>query len=47
MPTTEHHNHCPLSYCDPHACGWRAGHDTCDWVENALRQGAITEDDDA
>lgn len=45
MSTTTNQNHCPLGYCDPHQCGWRAGDDTCDWVEEALRQGTITEDE--
>lgn len=41
--TTQHS--CPLAYCDPQGCGWRSGDDTCDWVEEALVQGTITEDE--
>lgn len=42
MPTP---HRCPLDYCDPWSCGWRKGDDTCDWVEEALARGTITEDE--
>lgn len=34
MTTTQ--NHCPLAYCDPHECGWRAGDTSCEWNDQAI-----------
>lgn len=27
---------CPLSYCDPEQCGWRAPAVSCEWQDQAI-----------
>jgi hypothetical protein len=27
---------CPLAYCDPEQCGWRAHSTTCEWQDQAI-----------
>lgn len=40
-------NNCPLAYCDPHECGWRAGDSSCEWADEAIdTTGADTDEDE-
>lgn len=46
MPTNTQ-NHCPLPYCDPHECGWRAGDTSCEWTDQAITTTGDTDEDEA
>lgn len=37
---------CPLPYCDPHECGWRAGDTSCEWTDQAIDTTGTTDEDD-
>lgn len=46
MVSTTSSNPCPLSYCDPDQCGWRASDISCTWQDEAIdTTGSDTEDD--
>lgn len=45
--TTTTQNHCPLTYCDPHECGWRAGDASCEWDDQAITMAGTENEDDA
>jgi len=36
---------CPLAYCDPEQCGWRAGDTSCEWQDEAIDTTGTAEDD--
>lgn len=37
---------CPLAYCDPSGCGWRAPAVSCEWQDDAIdTTGTDVEDD--
>lgn len=35
---------CPLTYCDPEQCGWRAGDISCEWQDQAIDTTGDAED---
>ena len=36
---------CPLAYCDPGDCGWRAKDSSCTWQDEAIDTTGDVEDD--